>query len=154
MRQYHFWKKYVRKTPTAWMTWTSYLICTTSRVGELILLIWPIIAPKWTNIVWKPVALSVGCEDILCRQPLEENDSTRALRLHQHADIYRPIWRYCRCIVPAKLRRYISAMFAQKPLRYCSARSVRKPKLLLCLWLINANLCLVAYDAQPSYCIK
>jgi len=36
----------------------------------------------------------------------------RARPMYRHSDVYRPIWRCCRCIVSAKFRRYISAIFA------------------------------------------
>jgi len=39
---------------------------------------------------------------------------SRARPMYRHTDIYRSIWRCCRCIVSAKFRRYISAIFAHK----------------------------------------
>jgi len=71
------------------------------------------------------LGLSDGCEVGYRDRPM-----------HRHADTYRTIWRRCRCIIWVKFRRYV---WASKPLRYCSVRSVRKAKLLLRLWLINAN---------------
>jgi len=38
----------------------------------------------------------------------------RARPMYRHTDVYRPIWRCCRCIVSAKFRRYISAIFVHK----------------------------------------
>jgi len=45
--------------------------------------------------------------------------------MYRHTDIYRPIWRCCRCIVSAKFRRYISAIFSHKSvaLLLCMERS-------------------------------
>jgi len=55
-------------------------------------------------------------------------------------DISVYIGQFCWCIVCCKIPLiYISNMCSQKLLCYCSAWSVRKPKLLLRLWLVNAK---------------
>jgi len=58
--------------------------------------------------------------------------------MYRHTYIYRPIWRCCRCIVSAKFRRYISAIFAHKAatLLFCTECSETQTATLS---LINAN---------------
>jgi len=55
----------------------------------------------------------------------ETGSRFRARPMYQHTDIYRPIWQCCRCIVSAKFRWYISAIFAHKSvaLLFCMERS-------------------------------
>jgi len=55
--------------------------------------------------------------------------------MHRHADMAMLPRYHISKILPI----YLSNMCSLKLLRYCSARSVRKPKLLLHLWLINGN---------------
>jgi len=49
----------------------------------------------------------------------------RARPMYRYTDIYRPIWRCCRCIVSEKFHRYISAIFAHESvaLLLCMERS-------------------------------
>ena len=66
---------------------------------------------------------------------------TGAQPMHWHADIYWPVWRCCQYIycIGKILPKNIRNMCLWKLLCYCSSQSVWKPKLLLRLWLINAN---------------
>jgi len=59
------------------------------------------------------------------RQHYRIDAATRARPMYRHTDIYRPMWRCCRCIESAKFRRYILAIFAHKSvaLLLCMERS-------------------------------
>ena len=68
-----------------------------------------------------------GCSPVITplHPPLPWGLWTRARPMYRHTDMYWPIWRYCRCIVSAKFRPYISAIFAHKSvaLLLCMERS-------------------------------